>query len=84
MGGSFYSFVENRRYVTSMKSHPQGILPPEQRLMVALYGAPLLVISLFWFAWTSYSSVSIWSTIAASTVYGIAMFFIFVSTAPGY
>lgn len=78
IGGLFYIFVENPRYVKQMKANPQGAPPPEERLMVCMYGAPILVVSLFWFGWTSYPWISIWSPIAATCFYGIAMFFVYV------
>lgn len=78
IGGLFYIFVENPRYVKLMRANPQGAPPPEERLMVCMYGAPILVISLFWFGWTSYPWISIWSPIAAACFYGIAMFFVYV------
>lgn len=78
IGGGFYMLVENRRYVKMMKTYTKGAPPPEQRMMVCMYGAPMLAISLFWFGWTSYGHISIWSPIGATVIYGIAMFFIFV------
>jgi len=78
LAGGFYIFCENVRYVKAMKASPNGILPPEERLRVSLFGAPLLTISLFWFAWSSYEFVSYWSAVGAAVIYGMAMFFIFV------
>lgn len=81
MGIAFYIFVEDRRYQRVIKTHAGSYPPPEERLRCAIYCSPLLMISLFWFAWTSYDFVSIWSPIAASVVFGIAMFFNFVRMA---
>ena len=78
LAGGFYIFYENVRYVRAMKASPSGVLPPEQRIRVALIGSPLLTISLFWFAWSSYEFVSYWSAIGAAVMYGMSMFFIFV------
>lgn len=77
--GAFYALVENKRYVTKMRASPTGNLAPEERLRPAIYGAPILVICLFWFAWTSYEGVSIWSPIVAGSLFGISMFFVFFS-----
>lgn len=46
--------------------------------MSAIYGAPVLVISLFWFAWTS-KYVNVWAPICGGGFFGTAMFFIYFS-----
>ncbi|QIW96952.1 hypothetical protein AMS68_002470 [Peltaster fructicola] len=56
--------------------------PPE----VALYwstvagGAVLMPVSLFWLGWTCYGSISIWSPIVASGVFGYALVCIFTTS----
>ena len=55
------------------------LLSPERRLETCMIGSPCLVIALFWFAWTAFPSVSAWSTIVAGGVFGIGLFFIFLS-----
>ena len=47
--------------------------------MTSMIGAPFLTISLFWFAWTSFSSVSFWSPLVAGGMFGAGLFFIFLS-----
>ena len=47
--------------------------------MTSMIGAPFLTISLFWFAWTSFSSVSCWSPLVAGGMFGAGLFFIFLS-----
>ncbi|KAI1616180.1 major facilitator superfamily domain-containing protein [Exophiala viscosa] len=55
-------------------------LPPEQRLVFAMMGAPFLPIGLFWMAWSSRSSVSIWSPILSNLPIGFAIMCIFISS----
>ena len=55
-------------------------LPPEERLWYAMYGAPWLPISLFWMGWTSYPSISYWSSLVASVGFGFSVQGIFISS----
>lgn len=55
-------------------------LPPEKRLWFAMFGAPAIPISLFWMGWTNYSSISYWSDLAASVLFGYGILCIFIST----
>ncbi|WFD25431.1 hypothetical protein MNAN1_000393 [Malassezia nana] len=70
----FIVLVENRRYMKKRAASPTGKLPPEERLRCSLVGSPLMVMSLFWFAWTCYPSISIWSPIMAIAAYGAAFY----------
>ncbi|OOF90417.1 hypothetical protein ASPCADRAFT_10670 [Aspergillus carbonarius ITEM 5010] len=53
---------------------------PENRLWFAMLGAPGIPIGLFWMGWTDYSSISIWSPIIASTVFGFGTICVFISS----
>jgi MFS family permease len=56
-------------------------LPPEFRLWFAMLGgAPAIPISLFWMGWTSYSSISIWSPLLASVLFGYGILCVFISS----
>ena len=55
-------------------------LPPEFRLWFSMYGAPAIPISLFWMGWTSDSSISIWSPLAASVLFGYGILTVFISS----
>lgn len=55
-------------------------VPPEERLILAMIGAPALPISLFWMAWTAYPSISPWSCIIASVFSGFGILAIFISS----
>lgn len=52
---------------------------PEVRLWYAMLGAPFVPLSLFWLAWTTYPSVSIWSGIIASALFGFGIICVFIS-----
>ncbi|KAJ9615033.1 hypothetical protein H2200_001107 [Cladophialophora chaetospira] len=53
---------------------------PEIRLWYAMLGAPVMPVSLFWMAWTSYPSISIWSPILASAFFGYAAEMVFITS----
>lgn len=55
-------------------------IPPEFRLIFAMFGAPAIPISLFWMGWTSDSNISIWSPLAASVLFGYGILCIFISS----
>ncbi|KAI9682220.1 MAG: hypothetical protein M1817_000274 [Caeruleum heppii] len=57
-----------------------GVLAPEFRLWFAMLGAPAIPISIFWLGWTSYPSVSYWSPLAATILFGFGILTIFIST----
>ncbi|RHZ57300.1 MFS transporter [Aspergillus thermomutatus] len=53
---------------------------PENRLWFAMLGAPCIPIGLFWMGWTDYASISIWSPILASAVFGFGTIAVFISS----
>ncbi|KAJ5572998.1 hypothetical protein N7450_009982 [Penicillium hetheringtonii] len=53
---------------------------PEIRLWFAMVGAPAIPISLFWMGWTDFESVSVWSPIIASSVFGFGTICVFISS----
>ncbi|KAJ0425582.1 MFS general substrate transporter [Aspergillus carlsbadensis] len=59
------------------KAHPTR---PENRLWFAMLGAPFIPIGLFWMGWTDYKSISIWSPIVASAVFGFGTINVFISS----
>ncbi|RDW62905.1 MFS transporter [Aspergillus mulundensis] len=62
---------------STKKSHPTR---PENRLWFAMLGAPFIPIGLFWMGWTDYKSISIWSPIIASAVFGFGTITVFISS----
>ncbi|KAI3614619.1 hypothetical protein CBS9595_003890 [Malassezia furfur] len=71
-------FYDNKRYIRKMEENGGKPPSPEVRLHMASIGGPLLVISLFWFAWTSWPSVSYWAPLVAGGVFGMAQYLIFL------
>lgn len=55
-------------------------LPPEQRLLFAMLGAPLIPLSLFWMGWTNYQSLGPWSDLVSSIFFGAGILTIFISS----
>ncbi|KAL8893990.1 MAG: hypothetical protein Q9192_004727 [Flavoplaca navasiana] len=55
-------------------------LPPEFRLWFAMLGAPAIPISLFWMGWTARPSVSHWSPLIASVLFGYGILCVFISS----
>ncbi|KAL8680507.1 MAG: hypothetical protein Q9186_003306 [Xanthomendoza sp. 1 TL-2023] len=55
-------------------------LPPESRLWFAMLGAPAIPISLFWMGWTARPSVSCWSPLLASVLFGYGILCVFISS----
>ncbi|KAL5598271.1 hypothetical protein FOBRF1_012064 [Fusarium oxysporum] len=51
---------------------------PVSRLWFSLLSAPGLPISLFWMGWTAFPSISIWSPLAASILFGYSITGIFI------
>ncbi|KIW21301.1 hypothetical protein PV08_01881 [Exophiala spinifera] len=59
----------------------KGQFDPEIRLWFAMLGgAPAIPVSLLWMGWTAYPSVSIWSPIIASVLFGYGTIMIFISS----
>ncbi|KAL7807034.1 major facilitator superfamily domain-containing protein [Trichoderma aethiopicum] len=69
-----------KQEIAKMQTSEPARIPPEFFLWYALIGAPAIPISFFWMGWTAYPSISIWSPILASVLFGFGMFSVFVST----
>ncbi|KAL2063303.1 hypothetical protein VTL71DRAFT_5108 [Oculimacula yallundae] len=59
---------------------PDARLPPEKRLWFAMFGAPAVPISLLWMGWTNYPSISYWSGLVSSVLFGYGILCIFISS----
>jgi DHA1 family multidrug resistance protein-like MFS transporter len=66
-------------YVQEPKYNANGELRPEERMPVAIVGALLVPICLFWFGWTSRASVHWIVPIIGSSLFSIAALLLFVS-----
>ncbi|KAI9706157.1 MAG: hypothetical protein M1820_004918 [Bogoriella megaspora] len=69
-----------RRDLEKVRARGGDRLPPEFRLWFSMLGAPAITISLFWMGWTSDSSISIWSPLAASVLFGYGILCVFISS----
>lgn len=70
----------NRNSTSRNSTNGKVQFPPGERLWYAMLGAPAIPISLFWMAWTSYASISIWSPICATVLFGYGYISIYLST----
>ncbi|KAK9236371.1 major facilitator superfamily domain-containing protein [Lipomyces kononenkoae] len=67
---------EMAKAMTTGGSH----IEPEKRLWFAMLGGSLSIpISLFWMGWTDFASISIWSPIIASAMFGYGVICVFLS-----
>lgn len=73
----FYPLQERYYLRRVAENNNKGV--PEARMWMARLGAVLVPISLFWFAWTSYSSVHWIVPIIASAVFGAGIYIIILS-----
>lgn len=69
----------NPLYQREVEQHAPNPVPPESRLTMALYGAPIFAIAFFWFAWTSYPSVSFWAPTLSGLFIGAGTCFLFTA-----
>jgi len=68
----------NKEYMKKVQEYAPEPVPPEARLLAPMIAAPLLTLSFFWFAWTSFPSVSIWAPLASALVLGFCLCWIFM------
>ena len=78
IGVVIYLVIFNPRYQVLMKEFAPHPVPPEYRLEICLWAAPLYTISFFWFGWTSFPSVSYWAPLASGIPMGVAIVFLFL------
>ena len=55
-------------------------LYPEIRLLFVMIGGPAIPISMFWMGWTANSSISYWSPLVASILFGFGILCVFISS----
>ncbi|KAG8969210.1 hypothetical protein FRC05_001174 [Tulasnella sp. 425] len=79
VGVIIYLIYFNPLYEAQIPKYAPRMVPPEQRLLPAFYGGPLLVISFLWFGWTSYSNLSLWAPLLSGLPMGISVVFIFLA-----
>ncbi|KAH7920091.1 MFS general substrate transporter [Leucogyrophana mollusca] len=74
-----YIFIINPRYERKAKECAPNPVPPEFRLELAMLAAPFFVVSFFWFAWTSYPSISLWAPMMSGLLLGWSICCIFLA-----
>ncbi|KAG2120750.1 MFS general substrate transporter [Suillus discolor] len=74
-----YILFFNPSYERKAQECAPNPVPPEFRLRVAMISAPFLVISFFWFAWTSFPSISIWAPMLSGALLGWSICLIFLA-----
>ena len=75
-----FIYMFAKRDLAKIKTQGGTRLPPEFRLWFAMLGAPAIPISLFWMGWTAYPSISYWSPLVASVVFGYGILCVFISS----
>ncbi|GAA5994745.1 hypothetical protein JCM5350_005659 [Sporobolomyces pararoseus] len=73
-----YIFYFNKQYMKKHRAAKGKGVPPEQRLVPLFYSAPALAVAFFWFGFTAYPSISIWSPIFAIYLLGICILYTFL------
>ncbi|KAJ7487470.1 MFS general substrate transporter [Mycena galericulata] len=71
--------VFNPRYEREAARLAPHAVPPEFRLEMALFAAPIYAVAFFWFGWTSFPSVSLWAPLMSGLAMGFAISWIFLS-----
>ena len=73
-------YIWSRQDLAKVKAQGGDRLPPEFRLWFAMFGAPAIPISMFWMAWTAYPTISYWSPLAATVLFGYGILCVFISS----
>jgi len=75
----FYMLVIDARYQKHAKAIAPQPVAPEKRLELCIVCSWALVIAMFWFGWTSYSSIHWISPVLAGGLIGVAVLGMFTS-----
>jgi hypothetical protein len=62
-----------RRDIAHAHTHGRARPEPECNLYMAMFGAPVVPISLTWLSWTARPSISIWCPLAAGALFGFVV-----------
>ncbi|KAG0696052.1 major facilitator superfamily domain-containing protein [Suillus ampliporus] len=74
-----YIIIFNPQYERKVQEYAPNPVPPEFRLRIAMIAAPFFAGSFFWFAWTSYPSISIWAPMMSGALLGWSICLIFLT-----
>lgn len=83
LGGPWLPWMYKKTVRAQAEAEAKGRkqFDPEIRLWFAMVGGAVAIpVSLFWMGWTAYPSVSIWSPILASVLFGYGIIMIFISS----
>ncbi|KZT02502.1 MFS general substrate transporter [Laetiporus sulphureus 93-53] len=78
-GVVLYLLIFNPRYVRMQALYEPEPVPPEKRLEIAMWAAPMFAIGFFWFGWTSYPRISLWAPLLAGFPLGWSIVWIFLA-----
>ncbi|KAG6851213.1 hypothetical protein H0H93_015223 [Arthromyces matolae] len=73
-----YVLIINPRYERLIEKYQPNPVPPEARLGITLIAGPLFALSFFWFAWSSFPSISFWAPMLSGGLMGFAICWIFL------
>ena len=69
-----------KKDLAKIQAEGKSRLPPEFRLLFGKCGAPAIPISMLWMGWTAYPSISFWSPLGASVLFGYGILCVFISS----
>ena len=72
-----YSYYWTREAQKAKKQDPSGKMSPDKRLIVAMIGAPMIPVSLFWFGWTARPSIHWISPVVAEAFFSCGNILVF-------
>ncbi|KAH9926316.1 MFS general substrate transporter [Epithele typhae] len=78
IGVGAYLLFFNPRYQRAIAEFAPHPVPPEYRLEICMWAAPIYTLSFFWFGWTSFPSVSYWAPLLSGLPMGVAVIFLFL------
>ncbi|KAI0711115.1 MFS general substrate transporter [Cerioporus squamosus] len=76
---TFYLFVFQPYFERKVLQHAPEPIPPEERLVMAVWAAPLFAITFFWFGWTSFPQISFWVPLMSGVLMGMSTLALLVS-----
>ncbi|TBU61135.1 MFS general substrate transporter [Dichomitus squalens] len=82
--GNFFAlalhlWVIQPEYEREVKAYAPNPVPPEERLWVAVWAAPLFAITFLWFGWTSFPTINFWVPMMSGFVMGCTMLLLMVA-----
>ncbi|BGP12789.1 hypothetical protein JCM10213_007303 [Rhodosporidiobolus nylandii] len=79
--GAFIPLMYKAHLQTAKKAAETGhAAQPEEHLRIAMCGTLLVPAGLFWGAWCSYRSVSIWAVLASQAIFGTGILCVFIAS----